>query len=326
MKRAYLIGVALCVVTLIIIAAVARKSGHLDGVEYSSAGRDILATDSSIISAGDSSSLTIESGPNATASATNGGGFVQGELIDPEKRTSHQRLDQALEYAFLDPEGSAKFQSDIFDALEATYGTDEAFFLTNMMHARNWEEASSMIDERSKESGQDYGTLRMKTGLSFGSITTDEILTLVASGVLIPEDAIHSLARRGQADTIVSLIKAGVLPNVNSVSASSGRNALGDVIARVSVFAHEYSSAEAADAIRKLASVGVDVNPQGPGATPLKVALQNVTSRNVAVKLSMAGALLKQGAVVDSTYRELVLNIPDEKSRRSFINLFMNHL
>ena len=115
-----------------------------------------------------------------------------------------QRAIRALYRAFVDPEGSAEFQSALQDALSKTHGAEEASFYLDYMNARSWDEVERIISERSVVTGQNYNELRMQAALSMGmgANNADEILRLAELGTPVPENAIHRLARSGDVETV----------------------------------------------------------------------------------------------------------------------------
>lgn len=243
-----------------------------------------------------------------------------------EMEDEKQRTVQALHEAFIDPESSAKFQSALQDALTDTHGAEEASFYLAFMNIGSWDEAERLISERSASTGQDYSQLRMQAALSMGTNNADEILTMAAAGTPVPNNAIYRLARRGEIDSIVMLAKSGYLQDISSVNPSTGRNALGELVSRISDLSHQYSPEEAAAAMRDLVSAGLEVNPRVEGATPLELALKGVSARNADVKLSMARSLLANGAIVTDSHRQLVNSISSDEQRQAFVELFSNQL
>jgi len=236
------------------------------------------------------------------------------ELHEPMPLSADEQqilVDELVGSVFFEKQGREQFVTALREVLSNQYGPKEADFYADLFTSEDWLAAKELIENHAASSGQNYDAWMMQAGLEFGDISADEIEMLVSRGAVLPQNALSKLARKGQVDTIASLVDVGLISDLNAVDPDNGRNALSETIQRISDWSHNYSPAQAANAVERLISLGIKSSNYTGGRDSLDYALDGINTSNAKVKLAMVEALLSQGRALSSAQRELIDNIPN---------------
>ncbi len=217
------------------------------------------------------------------------------------------------------------YRNELRNALIEEYGADEGQFLFDVSGQTDWTSLKAFVNERAQATGNYYDDLLLRQGLMMGEITADEIRSMSASGVALPEDVALQLAATANFDTLVGLTESGFISDPNYIDPLTGKNALSTLIVAVGQSQHDVDPEAAVAAVRRFIRAGAEVSPQNGAFNPLDYALQ-VNSQNAGLKLEIAKLLLESGVAVENSHRQLIDGMPEGPQRDAFLRVFANYL
>lgn len=219
-------------------------------------------------------------------------------------------IDRELEGRMMKDGVTADDWREITILISDFLSVDESFNVELSQYS-NFQELKRAFDERRKSTGRYYGNELLAQESAYKDATVADILGVLNTGAVLPEDAALLMMRSNNLALISDLQKAGHAVDVNYMDKYQSQNLLEAYVASYSI----YDDGRAIETIDQILQLGVPVIVNDGTRDPLDYVLANVTPSNAASRFSVAKKLMSSGLVLGASHNELLdqlkINNPD---------------
>lgn len=218
--------------------------------------------------------------------------------------------------------GEGTLHDTLLEKIAVELGQEEAAFLMQLLsNAAHWPTVKAMILERELQTGQDYRGVMLTMGLSTGQIAVDDLLSLINTGLSMPEGALHLLALHGRAEDIASLAFRAPFPDLNARDPVARNTAVGALIQHYGM-TPDPDPASAVEALRTLVDLGIDTRQAEGELDILSHIILHTRPWNQQAMGAMAAYVVQSGIVATpeqmTLWNQVATPADQENLRRGF--------